>query len=52
MEDENICLLREQYHGGLKSCEEIYRNPEGNEPTKTQYFRVTDYGFFLFSVEE
>ena len=52
IEDENICLLREQYYGGLKSCEEIYHNPEGDEVTKTEYFRVTDYGLFLFSVEK
>jgi len=51
MEGENICLLREQYLGGLKSCEKIYRNPEGDKLTKTEYFRVTDYGFFLFSVK-
>jgi TolB-like protein/Flp pilus assembly protein TadD len=52
IEEENICLLREQYYDGLKSCEEIYRNPEGNELSKTEYFRVTDYGYFLFSVEK
>ena len=52
IEGGNICLLREQYLGGLKSCEGIYRNPEGDKLTKTEYFRVTDYGFFLFSVEK
>jgi len=52
IENENIYLLREQYLGGLKQCIEIYRNPEGDELTKTEYFRVTDYGFFLFSVEK
>jgi len=52
IEDENICLLREKYLGGLKSCEEVYRNPEGDALTKTEYFRVTDYGLFLFSVEK
>ncbi len=51
MEGENICLMREQYADGLKSCEEIYRNPDGDKLTKTEYFRVTDYGYFLFSVE-
>ena len=52
IENENICLLREQYLGGLKSCEEIYRNPEGDELTKTEYFKATDMGLFLFSVKK
>jgi len=52
IEGDNICLLREQYYGGLKSCDEVYRNPEGEKLTKTEYFRVTDYGFFLFSIEK
>jgi hypothetical protein len=52
IEDENICLLREQYYGSLKSCEAIYRNPDGDENTKTEYFRVADYGLFLFSIEK
>jgi hypothetical protein len=52
IEEENICLLREQYLGGLKSCDEIYRNPEGDNISKTAYFRVTDYGLYLFSVEK
>lgn len=52
IENENICSLFEQYYGGLKNCAEIYRNPEGDELAKTEYFRVTDYGFFLFSVEK
>jgi TolB-like protein len=52
MEGDKICVLRENYYGGLKDCREIYRNPEGDELTKTEYFNVTDYGFFLFSVEK
>ena len=52
VENDNICLVREKYFDGLKSCEEIYRNPDGNKLTKTEYFRVTDYGYFLFSVEK
>ncbi|KKL04358.1 hypothetical protein LCGC14_2616840, partial [marine sediment metagenome] len=30
----------------------IYRNPEGDNISKTEYFRVTDYGLYLFSVEK
>jgi len=52
IENENICLVREKYLGGLKSCSEIYNNPEGDKLTKTEYFSVTDYGQFLFSVEK
>jgi tetratricopeptide (TPR) repeat protein len=52
IEGECICLLREQFLGGLKSCDEVYRNPEGDELTKTEYFRVTDYGLWLFSLEK
>ena len=52
VENDNICLIREKYFDGLKSCEEIYRNPDGDELTKTEYFRITDYGYFLFSVKE
>ena len=51
IEDENICFLREQHLGGLKNCMEVYRNPDGDELTKTEYFRITDYGIFLFSVD-
>jgi adenylate cyclase len=52
IEGENLCMLRKQFFGGLKSCAEIYRNPEGDELTKTEYFKVTDFGIFLFSVEK
>jgi tetratricopeptide (TPR) repeat protein len=52
IENENICFQREQYQGGLKSCMEVYRNPEGDELTKTEYFNMTDYGLFLCSVEK
>ena len=52
IENENICSVLEKYLGGLKNCREIYRNPEGDELTKTEYFSVTDYGIFLFSVEK
>jgi len=52
VENESICRVIEQYLGGLKNCAEIYRNPEGDELTKTEYFSVTDYGIFLFSVEK
>ena len=51
IEDENICFLREQHLDGLKNCMEVYRNPDGDELTKTEYFRITDYGIFLFSVD-
>ena len=52
IEEEKICLVRENYYSGLKSCDEVYRNSEGDELTKTEYIRVTDYGFFSFSVEK
>jgi TolB-like protein/tetratricopeptide (TPR) repeat protein len=52
IEGDNTCQVRENYHGGLKDCHEIYRNPEGDELAKTEYFRVTDYGLFLFSVDK
>jgi adenylate cyclase len=52
IENDNLCFQREQHHGGLKNCVEVYRNPDGDELAKTEYFRITDYGFFLFSVEK
>lgn len=51
IENDNICYQREQYQGGLKNCMEVYRNPEGDELSKTEYFEMTDYGLFLCSVE-
>ena len=51
IDEENICQLVKQYHGGFKDCHEIYSNPEGDQDTKSEYFRVTDYGFFLFSID-
>jgi TolB-like protein/Tfp pilus assembly protein PilF len=52
IKEDNICLLRKQLYDGLTDCGEIYRNPEGDDLTKTEYFRVSDYGFWLFSVEK
>ena len=52
IEDVNLCSVREKYLGGLKDCNEIYRNPDGEKITKTEYFMVTDYGHHLFSVEK
>jgi tetratricopeptide (TPR) repeat protein len=52
IENDNICTQREQYQGGLKNCREVYRNPDGDELAKTEYFMITDYGLFLFSVEK
>lgn len=40
IEGENICLERENYYGGLKSCSDVFHNPEGDELTKTEYIRV------------
>jgi len=52
IENDNLCLMIKQYQGGLKSCETIYRNRDGDDLSKTDYFRVSDYGLFLFSVEK
>jgi hypothetical protein len=52
IENDKICFQREQYQDGLKNCVEVYRNPGGDNLAKTEYFRITDYGFFLFSVEK
>ena len=52
IENSNICVQMEHNQGGLKSCVEVYRNPDGDELAKTEYFRITDYGLFLFSVEK
>ncbi|MGD9279805.1 MAG: hypothetical protein PVF60_02890, partial [Desulfobacterales bacterium] len=52
IENDSICFQRKQYQGGLKNCMEIYRNPDGDELAKTEYFRITDYGLYLFSVEK
>lgn len=52
IENDNLCLMIKQYQGDLKSCETIYRNLEGDSLTKTEYFRMSDYGLFLFSVEK
>lgn len=52
IENDSICDVREQYLGGLKSCEDIYHNPDGDGLAKTEYFALTDYGLFAFSVEK
>jgi tetratricopeptide (TPR) repeat protein len=52
IDDNKICWVSEKYYGGLKSCGEVYRNPEGDQLTKTKYITVYDFGQFPFSVKK
>ena len=52
IEDDEICNHFVKRFGGYKYCHEVYRNPEGNDKTKSGYLGVFDFGIFPFSVEE
>ena len=37
---------------GLKGCADIYKNPEGDKKTLSEYLRLTDYWIYPFSIAE
>ena len=49
---DTLCRQYETLHEGMKSCAEIYKNPEGENMTNSEYFLLTDYTMALFSVKE
>ena len=48
----NYANSMKHYLDGLKFCGEIYKNPEGNKKTLSEYFMLTDFFLFPFSIEE
>lgn len=47
-----LCSQYETRFDGLKSCSDIYKNPEGDKKTLSEYLSLTDYGLLPFSIEE
>ena len=52
IEGDELCQQYETLLDGLKICGEIYKNPEGNKKTLSEYFMLTDFFLFPFSVEK
>ena len=52
IEGDALCGRSETRFDGLKSCSDIYKNPEGNKKTLSEYLLLADYGLNPFSLEE
>ncbi len=52
IEGDELCNQFENRYGGNKYCHEVYRNPEGDEKTKSEYLVISDFGFIPFSVKD
>jgi hypothetical protein len=52
IEGDALCTQYETRFEGLKSCADIYKNPEGYKKTLSEYLILTDYGLLPFSIEE
>ncbi|MCP3901715.1 MAG: hypothetical protein GY707_18555 [Desulfobacteraceae bacterium] len=49
---DTVCRQYESLYDGIKDCAEIYRNPEGDNMTYSEYLLLTDYLIIPFSIEE
>lgn len=52
IEGDAVCRQYERLYDGLKDCADIYKNPEGDKKTLSEYLSLTDYGLFPFSIKE
>jgi len=52
IEGDAICRQYETLFDGLKGCEDIYKNPEGDKKTLSEYLSLTDFWIFPFSIKE
>ena len=51
IEGNMLCQQYNTLYRGLKDCAEVYRNPQGDKKTLSQYILWTDYWLFPVSVE-
>lgn len=52
IEGDAACRQYETHLDGLKGCEDIYKNPEGDKKTLSEYLLLTDYLILPFSIKE
>jgi len=52
IEGDAVCRQYETRFDGLKGCEDIYKNPEGDKKTLSEYLLLTDFFLYPFSVKE
>jgi hypothetical protein len=50
IEDDMICRQGKDLYDGLKDCAYVYTNPHGKPENKDEYFLMTDYGIYPFSI--
>lgn len=52
IDGDALCTQYETLYDGLKGCSDIYKNPEGDKKTFSEYLLLADYWLFPFSIEE
>jgi len=52
MEGDMICNQFDNTYEGVKFCQDVYSNPEGNYSDRNQYLLVSDAMIFPFSIKE
>ena len=52
IEGDVLCGQYETLYDGFKGCSDIYKNPEGDKKTLSEYLLLSDYGLFQFSIEK
>jgi len=50
VEDDMICRQGKDLYDGLKDCAYVYTNPHRKPKNKDEYFLMTDYGIYPFSI--
>lgn len=52
IERDAVCLQYEKRFDGIKTCSDIYRNPEGDDKKLSGYLLLSDWWLSPFSVQE
>ena len=52
IEGDALCVQYETFLDGLKGCSDIYKNPEGDKKTLSEYLMLTDFWLLPFSIEK
>jgi len=52
VDGDTLCYQYESLYDGIKYCAEIYKNPEGKKNELSEYFSLTDFWLYTFSIIE
>lgn len=52
IEGDLLCSRYKKLYSGLKNCANIFRNPQGDKKTFSEYLLLSNYWLNMFSVEE